>query len=154
MLAHRTLRHFTAWLAALAVLMAVLLPALSHAVVARLVANGALIEVCTASGMAWVNPNAAPAANADAAAGSADASANPLAGNSTSPADMGKGVGMGMAGCDWCATHAPGLSLPPVAAQALPQAMPMADVPPAFLHAPRLLAVWVSAHSRAPPSAA
>lgn len=146
MFARRTLRHVTAWLAALAVLMAALLPALSHAVVAQqAAANGGLIEVCTASGMAWVNLGTAPVRGPDAASG-----AQPTLSDNTLPAD----TGMVMAGCDWCATHAPGWSLPPVAALSLPLPMQLADVPLAFLHAPRLLAVWASAHSRAPPSAA
>lgn len=145
MFARRTLRHVTAWLAALAVLMAALLPALSHAVVAQMVANGALIEVCTTSGMAWVNLGTAPVPGADAASG-----AQPNLSDNTLPAD----TGMVMAGCDWCATHAPGWSLPPVAALSLPLPVQLADVPLAFLHAPRLLAVWAPAHSRAPPSAA
>lgn len=139
MFARRTLRHVTAWLAALAVLMAALLPALSHAVMSRLVAtNGGLVEVCTVSGMAWV---------------SADTVA--LGQSQTGLQGSGSGdTGIVMAGCDWCATHAPGWSLPPVAALSLPLPVQLADVPLAFLHAPRLLAVWASAHSRAPPSAA
>ena len=157
MSARRSLRQITAWLAALAVLTAALLPVLSHAVVARLAAaNGALVEVCTASGMAWVSPGVAPAGNAGSGANAAagqvavPADASQLAGNSNSPV----GMGMLMASCDWCATHAPGLSLPPVAALSLPLPAQLAEVPPAFLHAPLLLAVWALAHSRAPPSAA
>ncbi len=157
MFARRTLRHVTAWLAALAVLMTALLPALSHAVMSRLAAtNGGLVEVCTVSGMAWVSPGVAPAGNAGSGANAAagqvavPADASQLAGNSNSPV----GMGMLMASCDWCATHAPGLSLPPVAALSLPLPAQLAEVPPAFLHAPRLLAVWAPAHSRAPPSAA
>lgn len=145
MFARRTLRHVTAWLAALAVLMAALLPALSHAVTARqAAANGGLIEVCTASGMAWINLGTASVPGVDAVSG-----AQPNLSENTLPAD----TGMVMAGCDWCATHAPGWSLPPVVALSLPPVQ-LADVPLAFLHAPRLLAVWASAHSRAPPSAA
>ena len=137
MFARRTLRHVTAWLAALAVLMAALLPALSHAVMSRLAAT---------SGMAWVSADASSAVSAD-----------PVAPGQSQTGLQGSGsgdTGMVMAGCDWCATHAPGWSLPPVAALSLPLPVQLADVPLAFLHAPRLLAVWASAHSRAPPSAA
>ena len=147
MFARRTLRHVTAWLAALAVLMAALRPALSHAVMSRLAAtNGGLVEVCTVSGMAWVSADASSAVSAD-----------PVAPGQSQTGLQGSGsgdTGMVMAGCDWCATHAPGWSLPPVAALSLPLPVQLADVPLAFLHAPRLLAVWASAHSRAPPSAA
>ena len=148
MFARRTLRHVTAWLAALAVLMAALLPALSHAVMSRLAAtNGGLVEVCTVSGMAWVSADASSAVSADTAAAPGQ--------SQTGLQGSGSGdTGMVMAGCDWCATHAPGWSLPPVAALSLPLPVQLADVPLAFLHAPRLLAVWASAHSRAPPSAA
>lgn len=147
MFARRTLRHVTAWLAALAVLMAALLPALSHAVMSRLAAtNGGLVEVCTVSGMAWVSADALSAVSADTVAPGQ---------SQTGLQGSGSGdTGMVMAGCDWCATHAPGWSLPPVAALSLPLPVQLADVPLAFLHAPRLLAVWAPAHSRAPPSAA
>ena len=121
--------RFTAWLAALAVLWGALLPVLSHAVVAHQSTSSGWVEVCTATGMAWV-------ASADGAA-AAD-SGDPL-------------LGMNMAGCDWCATHTPLAGLH-VAVQ--PLAAPTVfgpTVPLAFLQAPRPLFVWAAAQSRAPP---
>lgn len=125
-------RRITAWLAALAVLWGALLPVLSHAVVAHQTGDNAWVEVCTATGMAWVN--------------STDNEATPDVG---SPAK-----GMNMAVCGWCATHSPLASLPTVAQ---PLATPLAfgpQVPVAFLQAPRPLFVWAAAQSRAPPVSA
>lgn len=124
--------RFTAWLAALAVLWGALLPVLSHAVVSHQAGGSGWVEVCTATGMAWVN--------------STDNGATPGAG---SPAK-----GMNMVDCDWCATHSPLASLPTVAQ---PQSAPLAfgsHLTAAFLHAPRPLFVWAAAQSRAPPVSA
>ena len=128
----RCSHRFTAWLAALAVLLGALMPVLSHAVAAHQVGSSGWVEVCTATGMAWVN--------------SMDNEATP---DADSPAK-----GMNMAGCDWCATHSPLASLPTVAQ---PLATPLAfgpQVPVAFLQAPRPLFVWAAAQSRAPPVSA
>ena len=118
----------------------------------RAAANGALVEVCTARGMAWASPGVAPAGNAGSGANAAagqvavPADASQLAGNSNSPV----GMGMLMASCDWCATHAPVPGLPGVPALAVLPATGHVPLPPAFWHAPRLLPVWASAQSRAP----
>ena len=125
-------RRITAWLAALAVLWGALLPVLSHAVVAHQAGGNGWVEVCTATGMAWVN--------------SADNVSTP---DTDSPAS-----GMNMAACDWCATHSP---LAGLHAVAQPLAAPLVfgpHVPVAFLHAPRPLFVWAAAQSRAPPVSA
>lgn len=132
----RAHHRFTAWLAALAVLWGCLLPVMSHAVVAHQVGDKSRVEVCTATGMAWVN-------NADAG----------LVSDAVSP-QGGTGSGMPLVACDWCATHSPLTGLPTVPQ---PLAAPLTfgtDVPAAFLHAPRPLFVWAAAHSRAPPVSA
>jgi hypothetical protein len=131
-----TLRQrLTAWLALWSLVLGALLPVLSHAAVRAPQPGQGWVEVCTVSGMAWVR-------QAPEAAVSDDGSQPPAQG----------GVGMAMPGCVWCATHAPALGLPPVAAL---EPLPLVGarwVPDAFLQAPRLLAVWATAHSRAPPS--
>ena len=128
-------KHITAWLAALAVLWGALMPVLSHAVVAHQAAGTGWVEVCTATGMAWVK--------------SADDGAATSANSQQEPAS-----GMAMTGCDWCATHSP---LAGLHAVAQPLAAPLTfgpDAPAAFLHAPRPLFVWATAQSRAPPVSA
>lgn len=131
-----TLRQrLTAWLALWSLVLGALLPVLSHAAVRAPQPGQGWVEVCTVSGMAWVR-------QAPEAVVSDDGSQPPA--NSS--------LGMAMPGCVWCATHAPALGLPPVAAL---EPLPLIGtrwVPDAFLHAPRLLAVWSTAHSRAPPS--
>jgi hypothetical protein len=132
MFTRRFSHRFTAWLAALAVLWGALMPVLSHAVAAHQVGSSGWVEVCTATGMAWVS-----------AADDAGTTGQPT------PAS-----GMTLAGCDWCATHSPQLGAPMVAQ---PLAAPLVfgpSVPTAFLHAPRPLFVWAAAHSRAPPFSA
>ena len=131
-----TLRQrLTAWLALWSLVLSALLPVLSHAAVRAPQPGQGWVEVCTVSGMAWVR-------QAPEAVVSDDGSQPPA--NSS--------LGMAMPGCVWCATHAPALGLPPVAAL---EPLPLIGtrwVPDAFLQAPRLLAVWSTAHSRAPPS--
>lgn len=125
----RVHHRFTAWLAAWAVLWGAWLPVLSHAAVAHQPVGNGWVEVCTATGMAWVN--------------SADNGATP---DTDHPAS-----GMKVAGCDWCATHNTLTGLP---AAAQPPAVPLVfgpEAPAAFLHAPRPLFVWAAAQSRAPP---
>lgn len=131
-----TLRQrLTAWLALWSLVLGALLPVLSHAAVRAPQPGQGWVEVCTVSGMAWVR-------QAPEAVVSDDGSQPPA--NSS--------LGMAMPGCVWCATHAPALGLPPVAAL---EPLPLIGtrwVPDAFLQAPRLLTVWSTAHSRAPPS--
>jgi hypothetical protein len=132
-----TLRQrLTAWLALWSLVLGALLPVLSHAAVRAAPAESGWVEVCTVSGMAWVRQAPEGAAQDDGAVPPAKGS-----------------LGMAMPGCTWCATHAPGLSLPPVAALTPLPLVGARWVPDAFLQAPRLLAVWATAHSRAPPLA-
>ena len=135
---HRfTLRQrISAWVALVLVVLQAVLPVLSHAVVSKAAQEQGWVEVCTVSGMAWVRLTSTEAlSDAQAADESAPSPLSSLASH----------------GCDWCATHPPLTALPP-ASFALPiAASNWASHPPAFFHAPRLLAVWASAHSRAPP---
>lgn len=124
--------RLTAWLAVLAVLWGCLLPVVSHAVAAHHVGDKGWVEVCTATGMAWVN--------------SADASV-------TADTDYPRGgTGVVMTGCDWCATHNPLTGLPTLAQPMVAPLSYGADAPAAFFHAPRPLFVWAAAQSRAPPA--
>ncbi len=151
MFRHRFLRTLTAWLAALAVLCAGLLPLVSHAVVPHLQAQAGMVEVCTVTGMAWVNVGAGVGVDgqAGAQAPAASLAAKP-GGSPTAPLSPD----MAMGHCDWCATHAPALGMPPpVATAQLPPAV-LAAQPPAFWQAPRLLFAWAAAQPRAPPTTA
>lgn len=132
----RAHRRLTAWLAALAVLWGCLLPVVSHAVVAHQVGDNGWVEVCTATGMAWVT-------GADAR----------VAADTDGPQD-GNGTGMVMTGCDWCATHSPLAGLPALVQPVVAPLSFGADAPAAFFHAPRPLFVWAAAQSRAPPLSA
>jgi hypothetical protein len=149
MFSRRLTRQLTAWLAAMAVLLGSLLPVLSHAVVAHTAVGQGWVEVCTVSGMAWVRQQGdepgrmamygvAPGASASSDAG--DPGSPQVPSTSVTPSD-----------CGWCATHAPALALPGLNAVAVLTTLGQADVPLAFLHAPRLLQVWATAQSRAPP---
>jgi hypothetical protein len=140
MFARRAHRQLTAWLATLALLLASVLPVLSHAVVSAPADGKGWVEVCTVSGMAWVKQVT------DTAATDADGSA-PLAHSMP-------GGAFALDRCDWCATHNPLAGVPTLA---VALAVPLVfgpDVPPAFLQAPRPPFVWAAAQSRAPPATA
>lgn len=139
MFTHRLPRHlvrqFTAWLAALSVLCAGLLPLLSHAVVPHLSGAAGMVEVCTVTGMAWVKLD-----------GEAPAVA-PQPGQTGDPSPT-----MGMAACDWCATHLPLAAVPPVSvAPALPAAA-LSVLPTGVGVSHHPLPAWAVAQPRAPPS--
>ncbi|MBA4257346.1 MAG: hypothetical protein C0445_15940 [Polaromonas sp.] len=139
MFTHRLPRHlvrqFTAWLAALSVLCAGLLPLLSHAVVPHLSGAAGMVEVCTVTGMAWVKLDG----EAPAAASQPGQTGDP------SPT-------MGMADCDWCATHLPLAAVPPVSvAPALPATV-LSVLPTDVGASHHPLPAWAVAQPRAPPS--
>ncbi len=117
--------RLTTWFAALAILLASLVPSVSHALAS---ASGAgWIEICTAQGSKWV---------------SADQAGSERTPSSAHVADH----------CPYCSFHTPALGLPP-ANNSTDQPPSLAhEVPLAFLTAPRTLHAWVSAQPRAPPS--
>lgn len=124
MRAVRAHRRLTSWIAALAILLASLAPALSHALASATGSNW--IEICTTQGSKWIQ------AGED--------------GTERAPASAHL-----LEHCPYCTLHAPVLGLPPAAALAhLPLQLSHA-VPLAFLSAPRTLHAWVSAQPRAPP---
>lgn len=131
MIAHARHRHTTRrlllWIAALAVLMAALAPAVAQALVSG---NGAAwVEVCTAQGARWI---------------SVDDAGDP----STTKAMHG------LEHCPYCSLQLPTADLPPTPPAALPAPVRVAAFPPAFAAAPRTLHAWVSAQPRAPPTCA
>jgi hypothetical protein len=124
MRAVRAHRRLTSWIAALAILLAALAPALSHALASATGTNW--IEICTTQGSKWIQ------AGED--------------GTERAPASSHL-----LEHCPYCTLQAPALGLPPATLlDPLPLRLSHA-VPLAFLSAPRTLHAWVSAQPRAPP---
>lgn len=98
-----------------------LLPAASRAWAAG---QGDWVELCTAQGTRWVSLSTGEAGEPD-----------------FKPIDSP---------CAACLVHAHGMAPPPALAVWTPLGS-LAERPPAFLQAPRLLPVWRSASSRGPP---
>lgn len=119
----------------MALVLGSLLPVLSHAMVARAAEGQGWVQVCTVTGMAWVQQ--------------ADTAATETAQTSPDAPDSS----MNMGSCNWCATHAPAAGLPPVVLAQVAPVVWASSVPAAFLQSPRPLFVWASAQSRAPPTA-
>ncbi len=120
----RAQRPFAAWIAALAVLLAALVPTVSHALSS---ARGlGWIEVCSAQGALWLRADGKDAKDAPAAPHLIEH-------------------------CPYCSLHAPVLGMPP-APQALALA-PVAGemVLPASHGVAPAQAAWASAQPRAPP---
>ena len=123
---HRAFRVLTSWIAVLAILMAALAPSISHALGAK---NGAsLIEVCTALGGKWVQPD----------------------GSSTDQAPASGGVHP-FEHCPYCSLHANDIAIPVAPVVPAPEISSSDLLPTAFLAAPRTLYAWVRAQPRAPP---
>ena len=134
MFTRRLRRQFTVWLAAMAVLLAGLLPVMSHAFVSAPSNGQGWVEVCTVSGMAWVKQT-----YGDIATGTSHTNPAPAQGGFADP-------------CKWCATHSPLLGLPSLTPPLVAPPMFGTEAQLAFLSAPRPLFAWASAHSRAPPA--
>ena len=124
MRAVRAHRRLTSWIAALAILLASLAPALSHALASATGTNW--VEICTTQGSKWIQ------AGDDGTEGS-PASAHTLE------------------HCPYCSLHAPTLGLPPAPPVGQLPLRLSHEVPLAFLFAPRTLHAWLSAQPRAPP---
>lgn len=118
-------RRLTAWLALWLVVVGALLPSLSQAAL-RLHGPADWIEVCTSTGMAWVQ------ADPDAA----------------EPADQGTGLS-----CPWCTAPGWGHALPPSPPQATALApVHFRERPPAYARGAHTDHVWRTAQARAPPA--
>jgi hypothetical protein len=125
MRAFRAHRRITSWIAVLAVLLAALAPALSHALASA--TGNQWIEVCTAQGSKWVQ------AGQDGSEREAPASAH-LSEH-----------------CPYCSLQTGALGLPSAEYMARLPLRLSDEVPLAFLSAPRTLHAWVTAQPRAPP---
>jgi hypothetical protein len=125
MLLTRVQRRFTAWLAMLALVLSTLAPTLAQAVAASSDRSD-WVQICSATGMVWVQ--------ADLAA--ADPDSAPLA-------DMGMQ-------CPWCSLHSPAAGLPPAPALGVASAAP-ASLASRFAGTPPPTSVWIAAPARAPP---
>jgi len=130
MLRSRVHHRFTAWLALLAMVLGALAPTVAQAMV-RSSDRAQWVEVCSASGMAWVKTDAVAQQTADGDA--------PATGAFPS--------------CPWCTLHSGAAGLPPVTAAAEPLPR-QTDQPPAFYRAVSLSGTWAVAHARAPPLSA
>ncbi|MDT9001067.1 DUF2946 domain-containing protein [Paucibacter sp. APW11] len=128
----RRLKHLVSWIASLAILLAALAPALSHALQRDV--PGGWTEICTVTGAKLVK-------TVDARADTADAG---------QPASDDAGL-HGLKHCPYCATHSTALGLPPAAGASPLLLSGGAEVPELFLLAPRTLFAWASAQPRAPP---
>jgi Protein of unknown function (DUF2946) len=127
MRALRRHHHLHAWIAIATLLLAALVPTLSHALAFQIRPDR--VEICTAQGMQWV--------------GSAESG---LDGSTPEAIHF-------LEHCPFCLTPGPVLGLP--AADPLVGLLAgLSDAPPsAFLAAPRRLYAWASAQPRAPPFA-
>ncbi len=115
--------RLSSWIAALAILLVSLAPALGQAWAAK---GSSWMEVCTAQGAKWVQ-----------------------AGEQGSTPELPPGHLFDH--CPYCSLHAPALGLPPPAGLVHQLLRLGTEVPTAFLAAPRSLHAWVSAQPRAPP---
>ena len=124
MRAVRAHRRLTSWIAVLAILLASLAPALSHALATA--TGTSWVEICTTQGSKWIQ------AGED--------------GSERSPASAHV-----LDHCPYCSLHAPTLGLPPATLLGQLPLQLSHEVPRAFLFAPRTLHAWLSAQPRAPP---
>lgn len=125
----RVHRRFTAWLAVLAMVLGALAPTVAQAVVASSDRAG-WVQVCSVSGMIWVQ--------ADTGTPSSDSPSAPVADVSMH--------------CPWCTLHGGAADLPPVSLMAEPLPR-QTEPPPDFFRAVTLTGTWAVAHARAPPLA-
>jgi hypothetical protein len=119
------LRRTATWIAVLAVLIAALAPAISHAL--RDQGKVSWVEVCTAQGSMWFK-------------GAID-----------SKGDSMPGLGHTLDHCPYCSLHGNVAGVLPASLQGLPAPALAQAVPHAFLAARRTLHAWMSAQPRAPP---
>lgn len=129
----RVHRRLIAWLAMLALGWAALAPAMAQAVVAASDDEG-WVQLCTTTGMVWVQ------------------SGGPAAADGSTPAAPASDDAPTM-NCPWCTLHGGADTFVPPAPVALPVPERLADMPPAFYRAPTTSFAWAAHPSRAPPVA-
>jgi hypothetical protein len=119
-------RHFTVWIAMLAILFSALAPAVSHALEARQ-GNANWVEICTVAGTKMVQ-----------------------LGNGDQPTS--DALSHHLKNCPYCAAHAGGPALPPVAPVTF-AILGGHDVFPAlFYTAPSVQFAWSASAPRGPPA--
>ena len=123
-------RRFTAWLAVLVLALATLAPTLAQAVLVSS-DRGGWVQVCSASGMFWVQADGAGLGG-------------PL------PAPEGSPMADAGMQCPWCQLHSPVAGLPTALASLALAAAP-ALLPVDATAAPPPADVWIAAPARAPP---
>ncbi|WCM94907.1 DUF2946 domain-containing protein [Acidovorax sp. NCPPB 2350] len=116
------------WMTALAILMALVAPGITHA--AGLIGGAAWIEVCSASGTRWVPMNEE---------------------SGQSGLDF-QGTHV-LEHCPYCSVHSTAFAPPPTPLDAPRMLLLQSEVPALFLSAPSTLHAWRAAQSRAPPLA-
>jgi hypothetical protein len=123
--------RLVSWIACLAMLVAALAPALSHALspVGHAAETANAVEVCTMAGMQLVM--------LDADGGKIKTPLHKSA---------------AMADCPYCASHANAIGLRPNCSPVLSSLAPIALAPALFYQAARPLYAWAPAQSRAPPA--
>jgi hypothetical protein len=126
---HRATARLATWIAALAVLLAALAPAVSHAVGSRDAATW--VEICTTLGSKWIQRSVAPGEG---------------------PAEPAPVLKHALEHCPYCSIHTPVADLPPAASPVVPATALSHAVPRAFLEARHTLHAWVRAQPRAPPT--
>lgn len=127
----RTTRRFAAWLAMLAMLLGALAPTVAQAVVAAQGGPG-WVQVCSASGMVWVQADA-------------------IDGDNNAVADVGKSMADASRHCPWCSLHG-AVGLPPATVHT-PLLAPSAEPPTESIRSALPAPPWPAAQSRAPPTA-
>ena len=115
-----------AWIVSVAILLAALLPLMSHALGTQ--QGGSFAEICSATGARFVWQTDA---------GSEEDGKSPAASASMN--------------CPYCALHHGAPSLPPAALAWAPPSGLRFERPALFLHAPRPLFAWAPALARGPP---
>jgi hypothetical protein len=127
----RATHRFAAWLAMLAMAVGALAPTVAQAVVAAQGGPG-WMQVCSASGMVWVQADA-------------------LDGDAAAVTEAGKALADAPRHCPWCPLQG-AAGLPPSALQVGVFA-PGAEQPPEPFRSALPAPPWPAAQSRAPPSA-
>ncbi|MGQ3002892.1 MAG: DUF2946 domain-containing protein [Hydrogenophaga sp.] len=128
----RTTHRFAAWLAMLAMLLGALAPTVAQAVVAAQGGPG-WVQVCSASGMVWVQADA-------------------IDGDNAAMADVGKSMADASRHCPWCNLHG-AVGLPPASSMPTLVLAPRAEPPPEPFRSALPAPPWPAAQSRAPPTA-
>lgn len=121
--------RFTAWIALIAVLAAVLAPAAIHAM-SELSGGVRWVEVCTPTGVKLV------ALDGDHA-------------EHRQSSESEDGISAGL--CPYCSTHAASIGLPPPSSWRMPEQKGANVLPIPSDPAPRPVSIWAPSRARAPP---